>query len=214
MCLRPLPEPAREVEDGPPHLQRERVGVAARRGLGVDADDVLGARRADEGPATFMGCGERVDGWLRTTLRTEEPLQQTARSVTGGDLIAAAAAGDLEALRRASPSGVDEGNFDGRTCLHLAASNGRLDVVACLVDELGASTNVVDRSGGTPLDDAVRHSHSDVKEFLEGKGAMRGVSQPGEWDEGADLCDAAVKGDISRLRRLALQKQKGCNQAD
>ena len=61
VCLRPLPQPARQVEDGPPHLQRERVGVAARRGLGVDADDVLGARRAHEGPATFMGCGERVD---------------------------------------------------------------------------------------------------------------------------------------------------------
>ena len=44
---------------------------------------------------------ERVDGWLRTTLRTEEPVQPAARaSVTGGDLIAAAAAGDLEALRR------------------------------------------------------------------------------------------------------------------
>ena len=114
-----------------------------------------------------------------------------------------------EALRRASPSGVDEGNFDGRTCLHLAASNGRLDVVACLVDELGAATNVVDRWGGTPLDDAVRHSHAEVKEFLEGaRRGVRGVSQPGEWDEGADLCDAAVKGDTSRLRRLAAQKSK------
>ena len=130
---------------------------------------------------------ERVDGWLRSTLRTEEPVQPAARaSVTGGDLIAAAAAGDLEALRRASPSGVDEGNFDGRTCLHLAASNGRLDVVACLVDELGAATNVIDRWGGTPLDDAVRHSHAEVKEFLEGRGAARGVSPPGEGAEGAD----------------------------
>ena len=155
---------------------------------------------------------ERVDGWLRTTLRTEEPAP--AQAARGGDIIAAAAAGDLEALRRAPRESINEGNFDRRTALHLAASNGRLDVVTCLVDELGASTDLVDRWGGTPLDDAVRHSHTDVKEFLEGRGAARGVSQPDEWDEGADLCDAAVKGDTGRLRRLAAQKQKGSNQAD
>ena len=81
---------------------------------------------------------ERVDGWLRTTLLTEEEPQQAARaSVTGGDIIAAAAAGDLEALRRAPRESIDEGNFDRRTALHLAASNGRLDVVACLVDVSG-----------------------------------------------------------------------------
>ena len=28
------------------------------------------------------------------------------------------------------------------------------------------------------------------------------------------MCDAAKKGDVPRLRRLAMQKQKGCDQAD
>ena len=98
-----------------------------------------------------------------------------------------------KALRRTPKEKIDDGDYDQRTALHLAASNGRLTVVACLVDELGANVSPIDRWGGTPLDDAVRHSHTDVREFLEGKGALRGVSQPGEWDEGADLCDAARK---------------------
>ena len=53
---------------------------------------------------------------------------------------------------------VDSGDYDKRTAIHLAASEGLLDVVICLVEELNADASPVDRWGGTPLDDALRTS--------------------------------------------------------
>ena len=225
-------------------LELEALITTLEHGRVYDDDDDSKASSLNDLQHFAPHPNEKVQTWLRTTLCTDQEGRDARKStdvtdartsVTGlpstflltdartsastlrgsqTDIIAAAAAGDLEALRRTPKERIDEGDYDQRTALHLAASNGRLTVVACLVDELGANVSPIDRWGGTPLDDAVRHSHISVREFLEGKGALRGVSQPGEWDEGADLCDAAKKGDMSRLRRLALQKQKGCDQAD
>jgi hypothetical protein len=225
-------------------LELEALITTLEHGRVYDDDDDSKASSLNDLQHFAPHPNEKVQTWLRTTLCTDQEGRDARKStdvtdartsVTGlpstflltdartsvstlrgsqTDIIAAAAAGDLEALRRTPKERIDDGDYDQRTALHLAASNGRLTVVACLVDELGANVSPIDRWGGTPLDDAVRHSHISVREFLEGKGALRGVSQPGEWDEGADLCDAAKKGDMSRLRRLASQKQKGCDQAD
>ena len=225
-------------------LELEALITTLEHGRVYDDDDDSKASSINDLQHFAPHPNEKVQTWLRTTLCTDQEGRDARKSadvtdartsVTGlpstfllsdartsvstlrgsqTDIIAAAAAGDLEALRKTPKERIDDGDYDQRTALHLAASNGRLTVVACLVDELGANVSPIDRWGGTPLDDAVRHSHISVREFLEGKGALRGVSQPGEWDEGADLCDAAKKGDMSRLRRLALQKQKGCDQAD
>ena len=46
---------------------------------------------------------------------------------------------------------IDQGDYDKRTALHLAASEGLLPVVTALIDELGASLSLVDRWGGTPF---------------------------------------------------------------
>jgi len=60
---------------------------------------------------------------------------------------------------------VNEGDYDRRTALHLAASEGQLDVVRLLI-ERGADVSARDRWGGTPLDDARRHGHRAVEELL------------------------------------------------
>jgi hypothetical protein len=228
----------------PDHARLELEALIATLAHGRVYDDDDDSKASSLNDLQHFHSTEKVQTWLRTTLCTDQEgrdvrksteLTDARTSVTGlpstflltdartsvstlrgsqTDIIAAAAAGDLEALRRTPKEKIDDGDYDQRTALHLAASNGRLTVVACLVDELGANVSPIDRWGGTPLDDAVRHSHTNVREFLENKGACRGVSQPGEWDEGADLCDAAQKGDMPRLRRLAMQKQNGVNQAD
>ena len=69
---------------------------------------------------------------------------------------------------------IDQGDYDKRTALHLAASEGLLPVVTALIDELGASLSLVDRWGGTPLDDAIRSGHQEVAAFLKARGASRG----------------------------------------
>jgi len=48
---------------------------------------------------------------------------------------------------------LNQGDYDKRTCLHLAAGGGHLDVVKYLIDS-GADVNVTDRWGATPLNDA------------------------------------------------------------
>ena len=69
---------------------------------------------------------------------------------------------------------VDLGDYDKRTAIHLAASEGRLDVVKGLILELKANPSPVDRWGGTPLDDALRQGHAETATFLRGHGAKRG----------------------------------------
>lgn len=49
-------------------------------------------------------------------------------------------------------------DYDRRSPLHLAASEGHLDLVKCLVEH-GARINRSDRWGHSPIDDAYRHRH-------------------------------------------------------
>lgn len=68
---------------------------------------------------------------------------------------AAAARGDMTELGRlvARSIDIDLADYDGRTALHLAASEGRSEAVRFLI-QLGASQAVTDRWGNTPLEDA------------------------------------------------------------
>ena len=107
---------------------------------------------------------------------------------------------------------VDNSREDtGITAMHLAASEGLLEVVTCLVTELKASTSPIDRWGNTPLDDAVRSRHGPTAAFLRSQKAKSGKSgavdkepsadaKPTPRKTAADLCDAAFSGDLVRLR--------------
>ena len=76
--------------------------------------------------------------------------------------------GDLEEIQRLVASGVnlDDADYDGRTCMHLAASEGHLNVVKYLIARK-VMLNPQDRWGGTPYDDALRHDHKDVLTLLK-----------------------------------------------
>ena len=76
--------------------------------------------------------------------------------------------GDLDEIQRLVANGVDldEADYDGRTCIHLAASEGKMEVVKFLMAKK-VSVDPKDRWGGTPLDDAKRHGHDGVVRLLE-----------------------------------------------
>ncbi|MCB0521092.1 MAG: glutaminase A [Saprospiraceae bacterium] len=93
------------------------------------------------------------------------------------ELIFAASYGDLDNIMKLHARGVDLSiaDYDKRTALHLAAAEGRLEVVRYLIDyykntRLGISP--LDRWGGTPLTDAQRGGHREIAELLRQEGAV------------------------------------------
>jgi len=58
-------------------------------------------------------------------------------------------------------------DYDGRTALHLASSDGHLDCVRFLVDVCKVNPNVKDRWGNSPLCDAKLFSRPQVERLLE-----------------------------------------------
>jgi len=70
----------------------------------------------------------------------------------------------------ANPKGAD---YDARTPLHLACSEGHLDTVRILID-CGADVNARDRWGRTPLDEARRLQKPTLLELLASHGALAG----------------------------------------
>ena len=114
--------------------------------------------------------------------------------------------GDFSTVRSLLEYGADvnAADYDQRTCLHLAASEGNLPIVRYLITEGKASINVADRWGGTPLADAIRHAHAEVSKCLIEHGAKL------EWDEvraSGELCELARSGDGYRVRMLL---EAGC----
>ena len=83
------------------------------------------------------------------------------------DLCWAASKGDLDGIRRLRVRGVDlaGADYDGRTALHLAASEGREQVVAYLLEH-GVDPAPIDRWGNTPMVDAQRGGHASVAALL------------------------------------------------
>lgn len=79
-----------------------------------------------------------------------------------------AAIGDLETIKRFVEYGnvnVNEYNYDGRTALHLACSEGHLDIVKYLVSKNGNLT-LKDKFGNTPIVCAKTHQQNHVVQYL------------------------------------------------
>jgi len=88
-------------------------------------------------------------------------------------LLMAAAEGNVSVIRTLLDKGeatVDQTDYDKRSAAHLAASEGRLEVLHLLA-ERGANFNMADRWGNRCLTDAVRGGNASCAEFLRSKGA-------------------------------------------
>ncbi|KAK3141007.1 hypothetical protein QOZ80_5AG0408850 [Eleusine coracana subsp. coracana] len=99
----------------------------------------------------------------------------------------AACTGDLDSLKKLAAALDEEGkgaaavaaavrDANKRTALHFAARQGRTDVCAFLIDQLGLPVDPVDDDGETPLIHATRQGHLQTAQYLLDHGANPSVA--------------------------------------
>lgn len=103
---------------------------------------------------------------------------------------------EIEDLLAEIPSLVNFRDYDRRTPLHIAAAEGQLEICKLLVEK-GAKINRSDRWGLAPLDDAHRHQHNEVVQYLQQNGGKFGSSSLL-----INLFSACVEGDVEEVRSL------------
>ncbi|KAJ1654708.1 hypothetical protein IWQ61_005404 [Dispira simplex] len=121
-------------------------------------------------------------------------------------ICAAAAIGDIEGLRtlqrllgaRFQLNCVD---YDGRTPLHLAASEGRVEACDFLLRN-GASVHVLDHFGHTPLYDAIRKRSERCVRMLVRAGAL--FNERENREVAFQFIHAAAQGDVDLLKLYGL----------
>ncbi|XP_053564115.1 glutaminase liver isoform, mitochondrial [Bombina bombina] len=107
---------------------------------------------------------------LRHCVRKLDPRKEAgeARNKTVVNLLFAAYSGDVSALRRfaLSSMNMEQMDYDSRTALHVAASEGHVDVIKFLTEGCRVNPFVEDRWGNTALQDAVRFGRHQVVNLL------------------------------------------------
>lgn len=73
---------------------------------------------------------------------------------------------DLDLKEKDKVEFVNESDYNKRTALHLAAAEGRIQIVKYLIQE-GAKVDIKDNWGATPLTDAQKENRQNVIKYLE-----------------------------------------------
>ena len=123
------------------------------------------------------------------------------RKAIKNSFLEAAAVGDVAEVRLCLAKGAhaDDCDYDNRSALHLACSEGKLPVVTLLIG-MQAQVDVVDRWGNVPLQDAMRQGHRDIVDVLTQAGARLSRESAAEMELKA--CTLALKGNLQGLSNL------------
>ena len=130
---------------------------------------------------------------------------------TSSQLCELARCGSVEKLTvmLSCDSRVNAVDYDGRTCLHLAACTGVVPMVEQLL-KAHADVNLRDRWTNTPLVDAIKHGHMGVARLLKSKGAELPYD---EVTSSSELCELARAGSVDMIKSM-LECDASINAAD
>jgi glutaminase len=164
------------------------IGLPAKSGnsgaIMIVIPDVMGiaiwSPRLDENNNSVRGihfCHKLIerfnfhafDSAIKNPDKIDPRLKKNATKMSGVMAVCnAGSQGDVHELQRLVASGIDlnEGDYDLRTGIHLAASEGHVEAVKFFVEQK-ANLSPKDRWGGTPLADALREKHTAVAELLK-----------------------------------------------
>ncbi|KAM6969254.1 60 kDa lysophospholipase [Tautogolabrus adspersus] len=185
--------------------------LLAKTELGLDAkkkmmgQNLRGEMKADIAGARLALSDSRFIQVIAKSLSIscKEELEAIRDALTPSLACAASKIGDMEALEALKDMGSNLclGDYDGRTPLHIAASEGHLKLVQYLLGH-GASVYAKDRYGDTPLCNAVRFRHKEVVKLLRKTGAH--FSRDELEEAGTELCSLAAIGDLEGLEIWSL----------
>ena len=122
--------------------------------------------------------------------------------VAARELCAASRLGDYEEVKRLLKKGssCEYRDYDGRSALHLAASEGHVHLVKTLIDVHGAAVGKEDALGNTPLLEAMLGGHGLAVAALSRRGAALNEEQSHRL--GIVFCAAAFRNDVATMERL------------
>ena len=140
---------------------------------------------------------EVFSGLSQTKINPTERKDAVKQAILG-ELLFAASQGDVQALQAQANAGVDlfQSDYDQRTALHLAASEGHKDAVKFLVDSaprgrMHVIISAKDRWGGTPLSDATQGQFETCIVYLQANGAVEGTPSALHTGTGAAMSHAS-----------------------
>ena len=160
-----------------------------------------------------MSCSKQethdVNPYQTSTVQTSPystPIPAASPTDINQQLLFAAGVGDVERMRELLAAGADinakEDSYDS-TPLIRAAAAGKVEAVRLLLKE-GADVNATNRGGYAAVDIAEEEYQDDVLGILKGAGGKK--AKPLEIiskdDTEADLRQAAIDGDIDKIRRM------------
>eukprot|EP00292_Cryptomonas_paramecium_P022112 CAMPEP_0113701302 /NCGR_PEP_ID=MMETSP0038_2-20120614/24489_1 /TAXON_ID=2898 /ORGANISM="Cryptomonas paramecium" /LENGTH=157 /DNA_ID=CAMNT_0000625159 /DNA_START=305 /DNA_END=775 /DNA_ORIENTATION=- /assembly_acc=CAM_ASM_000170 len=117
------------------------------------------------------------------------------------NLLEAAAAGNVEELRKLLDQGasIEAVDYDKRSALHLACSEGHLNAVELLI-ERQAKLDAKNRWGHEPLQEAMVNGHKQVADCLSRRGAA--LTPEADMELQLRLCHLASRGDKVGVLKL------------
>lgn len=123
-------------------------------------------------------------------------------STSNRELLLAAKEGNLTEIKRLYKKHVDlfSKDYDGRTALHIAATNGHLNIISYLLTKKNCNVNVQDNFNNTPLKDALENKHSQIAKILKENGGILTNS-----NIGCELCNLVANNKVSKLNEKILQ---------